>query len=151
MRDHRIKQGDVWFLLRDFSLVLATIVASLTNFIRAENNVDDDTVGFDDSDGVNDRDTIPEMAEITNDAKRDTSRRKAAKAKVVESWEDEDDRDHDSSCVEGRVAHEKPNKSTATTFEPPIWEGEGRGLADVLEAFTLLKQDFDYKFHRVWA
>ncbi|KAI5919768.1 hypothetical protein F4810DRAFT_714118 [Camillea tinctor] len=32
-RDNRIKKGDVWFLLKDFSLVLATVVASLTNFV----------------------------------------------------------------------------------------------------------------------
>ncbi|KAI1496635.1 hypothetical protein F5X99DRAFT_399678 [Biscogniauxia marginata] len=35
-RDNRIKKGDVWFLLKDFSLVLATVVASLTNFVHPD-------------------------------------------------------------------------------------------------------------------
>ena len=32
-RDNGIKEGDVWFLLKDFSLILATIVTSLNNFL----------------------------------------------------------------------------------------------------------------------
>ncbi|CRJ92342.1 hypothetical protein BN1723_017050, partial [Verticillium longisporum] len=35
-RDNRIKGGDVWFFLKDFSVVLATIVTSLTNYMRAD-------------------------------------------------------------------------------------------------------------------
>ncbi|WQF77030.1 Putative P-loop containing nucleoside triphosphate hydrolase [Colletotrichum destructivum] len=40
VRDNGIKRGDVWFRLKDFSLVLATIVTSLENFLGS-NDVDD--------------------------------------------------------------------------------------------------------------
>jgi len=34
VRDNRIKGGDVWFHLKDFSLTLASIVASMENLVR---------------------------------------------------------------------------------------------------------------------
>ena len=37
---NRIRRSDVWFLWNGFSLVLATIVASLENFFKAGDNMD---------------------------------------------------------------------------------------------------------------
>ncbi|CAJ2502285.1 Uu.00g096790.m01.CDS01 [Anthostomella pinea] len=54
-RDHKIKKGDVWFLLKEFSLVLATVVTSLTNFIEPDGSMDDD------DSGPTDDSTTPEM------------------------------------------------------------------------------------------
>ena len=44
---NRIRLGDVWFVLKDFSLILATLVASLENLFKADHNLDLDpsTVG----------------------------------------------------------------------------------------------------------
>lgn len=36
VRDNSIKSGNVWFHLKDFSLILATVVTSLSNFFRLE-------------------------------------------------------------------------------------------------------------------
>ncbi len=44
-RANGIPRSDVWFLLKDFSLVLATIVTSLTNFMKLDNASDMDIVG----------------------------------------------------------------------------------------------------------
>ncbi|KAI1427504.1 hypothetical protein F5Y12DRAFT_155748 [Xylaria sp. FL1777] len=150
-RDNKIKQGDVWFLLQDFSLVLATIVASLTNFVRAESDLDDtDMIDLDDSDEISEQDTASQVVEITKDVKHETARRKPTMKKVVESWEDDDD-DDDYASVEDDAVPKQASESTTTTIEPPTWEGDGKGLVDVLAAFTLLKQDFDDKFHKAWA
>jgi superfamily II RNA helicase len=41
VRDNGIRRGDVWFYLKDFSLVLATIVASLESFLNPDSEQDD--------------------------------------------------------------------------------------------------------------
>ncbi|KAI0204716.1 hypothetical protein F4808DRAFT_474095 [Astrocystis sublimbata] len=150
-RDNKIKPGDVWFLLRDFSLVLATIVTSLANFMRAESNGDDDLAGLEDPEEMRDTEAVSQAVRTTiRDAKLDVPRPKTAKKKIVDSWEDEEDDDDGSNTEEGAVdglADKPPTKMP----EPSVWEGDERGLADVLDAFTLLKQDFDDKFHKVWA
>ncbi|KAI0443539.1 hypothetical protein F4803DRAFT_574291 [Xylaria telfairii] len=149
-RDNKIKQGDVWFLLRDFSLVLATIIASLTNFIRAETNIDDDDmiVLEDVDDETPDKDPVGQAAETSKETKNGMARPKSAKKKVVESWEDEED---EYTSGEDVAVPKRVHEPAPTGIEPPTWEGDGKGLVDVLHAFTLLKQDFDEKFHKAWA
>ncbi|KAI0809733.1 hypothetical protein GGR55DRAFT_689435 [Xylaria sp. FL0064] len=151
-RDNKIKKGDVWFLLKDFSLVLATIVASLANFIRADENVDDSNmIDIEDSDGP-EKNTVPDITEITKDVKHEAVRCRKANKKVAESWEDDtDDDDDEYAGANDNAVHKAIHESIAATNEAPVWEGDGRGLLDVLEAFTLLKQDFDDKFHKAWA
>ncbi|KAI1352780.1 hypothetical protein F5Y01DRAFT_313444 [Xylaria sp. FL0043] len=153
-RDNKIKQGDVWFLLKDFSLVLATIVASLTNFIRADESVDDsDMIDIEGSDESPEANTVPDITETTKDVKQDPVRRRQTKKKVAESWEDDTDDDDDDEYLgaNDNAVYKAIHEPTTATIEPPVWEGDGRGLLDVLEAFTLLKQDFDDKFHKAWA
>ncbi|KAF2968035.1 hypothetical protein GQX73_g5541 [Xylaria multiplex] len=150
-RDNRIKEGDVWFLLQDFSLVLATIIASLTNFIRAESRTDDlDMINLEDGDEDEpyEKDTLDQAKEASKDAKLNIPRPKLTKQKVVDSWEDDED-DDDTSGED--VVVSKGAGEPATPTEPSAWEGDGKGLVDVLHAFTLLKQDFDEKFHKAWA
>ncbi|KAI0860058.1 hypothetical protein F4860DRAFT_480798 [Xylaria cubensis] len=149
-RDNKIKKGDVWFLLRDFSLVLATIVASLTNYIRAETNIDDDDmVDLEDLDETPDKYTAEQSTEASKDTKHKIARAKPTKKKVVESWEDEEEED-DTSEEDIAIA-KQANGFATTAIDSPTWEGDGKGLVDVLNAFTLLKQDFDEKFHKAWA
>ncbi|KAI0432295.1 hypothetical protein F5Y09DRAFT_353772 [Xylaria sp. FL1042] len=151
-RDNKIRQGDVWFLLKDFSLVLATIVASLANFIRADENTDDsDMIDLEVSDELSDQNTVSHVMETSKDVKHDIAHRKPTKKKVIESWEDDTDDDDDYQSVDDNTVHKEADKPTTSTNGPPVWEGDGRGLVDVLEAFTLLKQDFDDKFHKAWA
>ncbi|KAI1287759.1 hypothetical protein F5Y03DRAFT_113782 [Xylaria venustula] len=154
-RDNKIKQGDVWFLLKDFSLVLATVVASLTNFIRADGNVDDsDMIDLENSAEASDDDPVSQTLGMLKDVTIDASRRqpKKKKKKVAESWEDEDEDDDDSDDDVSNLSNAVPQQGyDSTDIEPPTWEGDGNGLVDVLKAFTLLKEDFDDKFHKAWA
>ncbi|KAI1364578.1 hypothetical protein F5Y08DRAFT_204635 [Xylaria arbuscula] len=150
-RDNKIKQGDVWFLLKDFSLVLATIVASLTNFVRADSHTDEEMIGVDDLDEIDECEPAAQIIETANNVKDDASRRKVAKKKVAESWDDEDEDEDGLSDGENEANPKEDERPINANCEPPVWEKDGRGLVDVLEAFTLLKQDFDEKFHKAWA
>ncbi|RWA07691.1 hypothetical protein EKO27_g7420 [Xylaria grammica] len=151
-RDNKIRQGDVWFLLKDFSLVLATIVASLTNFIRADANTDDpDMIDVENADETPDKETLDQAKETSKDTKHGAPRSKPTKKKVVESWEDDSEDEDGDAGGEDIAAPKEVHKPVTTTIESSAWEGDGKGLVDVLEAFTLLKQDFDDKFHKAWA
>ncbi|KAI0415135.1 hypothetical protein F5X98DRAFT_389297 [Xylaria grammica] len=151
-RDNKIRQGDVWFLLKDFSLVLATIVASLTNFIRADANTDDpDMIDVENADETPDKETLDQAKETSKDTKHGAPRSKPTKKKVVESWEDDSEGEDEDAVGEDIAAPKEVHKPVTTTIESSAWEGDGKGLVDVLEAFTLLKQDFDDKFHKAWA
>ncbi|KAJ2991681.1 hypothetical protein NUW58_g2432 [Xylaria curta] len=150
-RDNKIKQGDVWFLLRDFSLVLATIVASLTSFIQADVNFDDaDMIDLDPDAAENPSEEIVAV-ESPKQIRNIVVRAKLAKKKVAESWDDEDEDEDDN------IQFEEDNKAFKRVQTPtpavglPSWGNDGKGLVDVLRAFTFLKQDFDEKFHKAWA
>ncbi|KAI0490371.1 hypothetical protein F4859DRAFT_520193 [Xylaria cf. heliscus] len=150
-RDNKIKEGDVWFLLKDFSLTLATIVASLTNFIRGETSIDDaDMIDLENEDEMSDEKRVGETIQTSKDTKHSTAQPKPTKKKVVESWEDWDDEEDDHTSGDIAVS-EQVHESSTPVIDSPAWEGDGRGLVDVVEAFTLLKQDFDEKFHKGWA
>ncbi|KAI0116408.1 hypothetical protein GGR51DRAFT_316756 [Nemania sp. FL0031] len=146
-RDNKIKQGDVWFLLKDFSLVLATIVASLTNFIQADNNMDDaDLIDIEDV-GETPDEYIPHQAsEVPKDEGNSTTRHKLSKKKVVESWDDDED-----TSDEDTASLDQTHDTASTSIESSTWEKGDKSLLHVLRAFTLLKEDFDEKFHKVWA
>jgi hypothetical protein len=147
-RDNKIKQGDVWFLLKDFSLILATVIASLTNFIRHDGSIDDaEMIDLD-----NEIEALEEngMAQVVDpspegDKKLANARSKPAKKKVADSWDDEDtDGEDDATSSE-------ESDYVALTTHWPIREEDGEGLVNVLKAFTLLKQEFEEKFHKAWA
>jgi superfamily II RNA helicase len=159
---NKIRRGDVWFVLNDLSMTLATIVTSLQNFLglQAESDLDFIDVrggGDDEEENREDKmlptDTAAEAAMATTAS---TSKvppkqelafqpKKKAKKKVEESWEDEMGSDSEESEVEESWdAEDDDNK------EPPAWE-EGEGLLNVLKAFKALKEDFDTKFKAMWA
>ncbi|KAI1635019.1 hypothetical protein F4809DRAFT_470895 [Biscogniauxia mediterranea] len=115
-RDNRIKKGDVWFLLKDFSLVLATVVASLTNFVRPDGGsggaaMDDvdildaqeaaetpDEGGYNESGQAADMgkrpgtsDNLSQTAEASTATTSKKVNTMAKKEVVLDSWEDDDD------------------------------------------------------------
>ncbi|KAI2622822.1 hypothetical protein GGS21DRAFT_343625 [Xylaria nigripes] len=177
-RDNHIKKGDVWFLLRDFSLVVATIITSLTNFVQPDANFDDtDMVDLDDA-----GETPAETAETTepeensmelpvrnaNDSKPVVARRKLVAEKVPESWDDEDeddgadededkndndddDDDDDDNDDDYDDDDDESSEEDIKATKSHKWEKDGKGLANVLRAFTMLKTEFDEKFHKAWA
>ncbi|KAI0407777.1 hypothetical protein F4802DRAFT_619919 [Xylaria palmicola] len=155
-RDNGIKKGDVWFLLKDFSLVLATVVASLTNFIRADDAAVDDMIGLEDDGAETPEDAVVRESEPPpRGVERGAVRPNLRKKKVVESWDDDDEDEEDGNGYNSERTSTTPNRaegnSTPATGVPPLSGGDGHGLVDVLKAFTLLKQDFDEKFRKAWA
>ncbi|KAI9654762.1 MAG: hypothetical protein M1821_005756 [Bathelium mastoideum] len=173
-RANGIRKGDVWFLLNDFSLVLATIVTSLQNFLKLTNKSEIDML---DMKGIADLkdDEMDDIviAAVQNDTNQDdnasawgsskmpaktsaspvsvTGVKKGKAKQVAESW------DADSSDEETTTTHftepSTPNTSVPD-LEPPAWEeadGNNNGLLLVLRSFQMLKKEFDNKFRRMWA
>lgn len=163
VRDNGIKQGDVWFHLKDFSLVLATITASLGAFV-GKNSAEFDDAAMIDVQDVGD--LVHEEAEeaenehhveetgishaADNQAKsRSIPTRPVAKSKkeVAESWMDDEDSEDDDvgSPIGGGIASESATPATS-------WDDDdGAGLAKVYKAFQILRQEFEEKFRKVWA
>jgi superfamily II RNA helicase len=160
---NKIRRGDVWFVLNDLSMTLATITTSFSNFLglAAESDLDfiDVRGGGDDEEENREDKMLPTdnaaeaaAAAATNAS---TSRvppkqelafqpKKKAKKKVEESWEDEmNDESSESEVEESWDADEDSQ-------EPPAWE-QGEGMLNVLKAFKALKEDFDTKFRAMWA
>lgn len=155
VRDNQVKRGDVWFHLKDFSLVLATIVTSLTNFLALDTGGDGDMAMLDVQDANDahqehmdaidtDEDVITEVeaAQAANgglDAEMagSATRKKTKKVKVAESWEDDDSPDDDANIgpeaslnSNGVGSHCKPRMSGASrdgteSAALPAWEGDG--------------------------
>ncbi|KAF6835307.1 dead deah box helicase [Colletotrichum plurivorum] len=163
VRDNGIKQGDVWFLLKDFSLALATITASLGSFLNKNGAEFDDTamidvqdVGdlmFEEEEEADDEQHLeePNLSHATDNqaGSGSMSTRRVAKNKkhVAESWMDEEESGDESvgSSSGGGIATES---STLVTS----WDDDGgAGLLKVHKAFKILQYEFEEKFRNVWA
>ncbi|PHH83095.1 hypothetical protein CDD82_3630 [Ophiocordyceps australis] len=154
VRDNGIKKGDVWFLLKDFSLILATIVTSMTNFLKPdgdglemENVQDVDDVLTEIKDcklGVaGEAETVETTAGPAKAAGKKPTRQKV----IADSWED-DDADQEENLATG--SHSR--SSSKTSLDAPTWQTDGEeSLQLVLLAFQELRQQFDDKFRLVWS
>lgn len=152
-----VKKSDVWFLLNDFSLVLATITASLANFLKlpeSDLSLHDITGDGDEHNNAED----DQFADSTTDtestaastATADTGRtsvtsgstlasRPKAKKKVIDSWDASDD-DEDGEPETNGVAGDDPSK-----------EELERGFLNVYKAIKKLRFEFDTKFRKIFA
>ncbi|KAF2742177.1 P-loop containing nucleoside triphosphate hydrolase protein [Sporormia fimetaria CBS 119925] len=163
---NRVRAGDVWFVLNDFSLVLATIVTSLSNFMNLTSESD---LSFTDVRGEGDEeeeqqedkylppeDSGYETGSTTSMANQraDQQQQKklpvqVKKKKVADSWDD----DADEEDFQAELAAEKEKKrkeAEAKLRDQPAWE-EGEGLMNVLKSFKMLREEFDLKFRAMWA
>lgn len=159
---NRIRRGEVWFVLNDFSMVLATIVTSLSNFMNLGTESDLDFIDIrgggdeaeeDREDKFLPTDTASEITNLSgttlNSGSGPTKQelpvqvKKKKKAKVVDSWEEASEEEEEEDVEEDWDADDGDQ-------EPPAWE-EGAGLLNVLKAFRALKVDFDTKFRTMWA
>ncbi|OAA65016.1 DEAD-like helicase [Cordyceps fumosorosea ARSEF 2679] len=156
VRDNKIKRGDVWFHLKDFSLVLATIVTSLENFVRLDGRTDDDAAMADVQD-VGDamqepmeelrlgeeEEEEPEKQPAAGAARKQPKAAKASKKKTVAlaSWEDDVSDDDSASGSEA-----------TSSLDDDSWQDSGDGnLPQVIKTFKLLREEFEVKFRKVWA
>lgn len=159
-----IHKGDVWFLLNDFSLVLATIITSLMNFMKLKpandmdmlevmGNLDAVEEAEDDSVAASEADSKVDsvIADASTQPQKPVINKK--KAKDLDSWEDaadiEDTADRKSAAR--KAAEEKEELKSA--LEGAAWEGQDgeRGLLRVLKTFQKLQEEFNVKFKAMWA
>lgn len=177
VRDNGIKGGDVWFRLKDFSLILATIVTSLANFLNPDADVDDaamidvqdagdmmdESAGIDISEeGMEANITDNGMANFQSKAPI-SSKGKGKKKAVAESWdvessdgELEDTEKFPEVIANPRPKTELPSGINDTKSLPKLsalnWsQGGGESLVKVYKAFAILREQFDEKFFKVWA
>ncbi|KIW83228.1 hypothetical protein Z517_02473 [Fonsecaea pedrosoi CBS 271.37] len=107
-KENRIRKGEIWFVLNDFSLVLATIVTSLENFLKLSSSAGNETgdiMGFGDvreselddkavEVGLDNKATPSQWAPSSREpSKQESTATKAGsrpgKTKQVDSWQDE--------------------------------------------------------------
>ena len=161
-----IRAGDVWFVLQDFSLVLATLVASLENFFKAGDNLDLDlsTIGAVSDEIELEMDTAEDKLETSTEngttsgstagestseastmAKKPEKKQNASRMAVAESWDDGGD-ESSSNDDEGDANSESGQGGTEGTDELM-----DRKLKMMLLMFKKLQVEFDTKFRKIFA
>ncbi|GKZ23205.1 hypothetical protein AbraIFM66951_000706 [Aspergillus brasiliensis] len=173
-KGNMIRRGDIWFLLNDFSLVLATIVTDFENYLKLSPDIDADLMDVAGSGDAHEID-VDDNAFNSNDPLPGTAAKSAGlfqanpvqsatkppltsvsanskKPKVADSWED-DLSDDDGSEPENRMP-ESGGGSKATNKVPSsvlAGEVEEKGFLQVLRAFKMLRDEFNEKFKAMWA
>ncbi|KAJ5431201.1 hypothetical protein N7445_008933 [Penicillium cf. griseofulvum] len=165
---NRIRRGDIWFVLNDFSLTLATIKASIEGFLKPGGNIGADMLdvagGGDDYENLVD-DKAVDQIEAENAGKLTTKQdntqamaaapvpvaRPRAKKVVMDSWEDEmDDEDLDEIVDEATDSLKDTTNDLKATQEKPV-DKSHRSMFLVAKAFKELHSEFDSKFKAMWA
>ncbi|PVH90972.1 P-loop containing nucleoside triphosphate hydrolase protein [Periconia macrospinosa] len=128
-RANKIRKSDLWFHLKDFSLILATIITSLTNYMKPSSVTDIDMADLMDS--TDTHETLEEDLQIERSEKAgehgDSSVPSTVWAPLSKGvWADEDD------------DIEKPSDIAMR-------------LPNVLKAFQYVKGVFDGNFKQMWA
>ncbi|KAH7193064.1 uncharacterized protein B0J16DRAFT_300657 [Fusarium flagelliforme] len=146
VRDNRIKQGDVWFHLKDFLLTLKTIVTSLKGVMSAEGDYDWDVLHEDDnqmdeSSVVLDEFEIQNASEVVDKTPKLSAKGKP-KIKVADSWDDDESEESETESIGSTAANTSGNPSKA--------DRKG-GLMFVLKAFKLLEEEFGEMFYKIGA
>ena len=161
-KDNVIRRSDIWFYLKDFSLVLATIVTSLTSYVKGP--VSD--MEFLDLQGAGDMDEI-EISEdesesengeqkgrpsIQENKEKETlpMRAREKKQAVADSWEDEADEEEEEAQGKSEEQDDKSGSENASDDSSTYRNSQG-DLKRVLRAFKTLQADFDTKFYKMWA
>ncbi|KAI9723453.1 MAG: hypothetical protein M1828_004183 [Chrysothrix sp. TS-e1954] len=149
-----IRKSDVWFLLNDFSMVLATIVTSMKNFLKLSPASDMDMLdingAFDaheeEEEGkLADFETMSGTTAVDSEAGGNKKPIKTkSKSKVADTWQLQDEHDEDEMTDE-----EDDNSENVST---PSLDRESDGsLVIVLAAFQRLNNEFNTKFRAMWA
>lgn len=161
-RANGVRRADIWFLLNDFSLVLATIITSLMNFCKLKpgndmdlldvmGNLDAHEEAEDDKVAASDpADTsLPIIADSTTQPEKPVTAKK--KAKNVDSWEEVADEEDAIVGAQERQA-KTAARHAAEAADAPAWENEdNEGLLKVLKALQKLNTEFNLKFKAMWA
>ena len=164
-----IKNSDAWYLLQDFSLVLKTILASIAKFISPSDALadddfeldglssDDDEFESDNNDGSGGLRTPLARVVDGNAVSQKPKTIKRKKAKVVDSWEDatSESKTNDGGGTNKKDENGVGRHGSASAAVPgaafSAQSSPEQGFAAVYLAFGKLQEQFDQKFHKVWA
>ena len=157
-----IGKGDVWFLLNDFSLVLATVVTSLESFLKAVPVDESEMINLSGQGDVMEADVGDEESNAPSEkssklatAKAPEPLLKAKMKKVVkDNWDasDSDDETVFTSPEEvSSTARTSESLLDSDEYSSSIDSSSDDGLLNVLTAFRMLKAEFDDKFRAMWA
>ncbi|KAI1973257.1 hypothetical protein LOZ51_005071 [Ophidiomyces ophidiicola] len=173
---NRVRRGDVWFVLNDFSLILATIVTSFENFLQLSSNVDVDMIdvmgGGDAHENELDDHVIENGAPVTTHGAasagvlpirqqqvptaaplQSNPPTQKTKKKVTESWDDDlsDDSEDNGEFSDGYSDVKKSNNQGDTPSIETSNVSSVNDLLLVLKAFRMLQSEFNQKFRAMWA
>ncbi|KAI4223032.1 MAG: hypothetical protein LQ349_007511 [Xanthoria aureola] len=157
-----VRKSDVWFLLNDFSLVLATIQTSLANFMKIpeasggdmedlvgggdESNNKDDEALMGDSGYGSAASSVADGPIATSLPNRSTGGK--PKKKVEDSWEVAADADAQKEEEEEEAAWDDGDSED----EGPQTVAEmEQGFLRIYKSFGKLKREFDLKFRAMFA
>jgi hypothetical protein len=159
-------------LLNDFSLVLATIITSLMNFMKLteatdldmmevmgnmdahEEAEDDKVAATEDTESVASAPSAADSGVVLSERPKPTTSAAPTKkqSKNAESWEDLASDVESEDEVEAAKQKALGEEANALAEEMAAWEGDGgQGLKDVLKAFQKLHAEFTVKFKAMWA
>ncbi|RGP77383.1 dead deah box helicase [Fusarium longipes] len=157
VRDNLIKRSDVWFHLKDFSLVLKAIVTSLKGVLDSGGgfymeDLDDDDNLSDTSEG--DAEAVSKVVEVQKPSEESNKIAQAlaknkVKSEVPDSWNDESDASESEESVPGSNHVGSSTAKESIAIQPEF--GSGCGLMQVLRAFELLEAEFADKFYKIGA
>lgn len=166
-----IRRSDIWFMLNDFSLVLATIIASLMNYMRLVEATDLDMLevmgDFDTHEEERDDQVAADEAgsEISGPSAADSGivmddsyqgkqtqlpNRGKKSGKNVESWEVTADAETAADDREKKRQELIESEEQAERIAAAA-ELKDEGLKDVLLAFQKLHSELMVKFKAMWA
>jgi hypothetical protein len=172
---NRIRRGDVWFALRDFSLILASLVTSLENLVKGGDSLDLDLSSIGAVSDEIERETDESEDRLFHSTNKGTlggsvagssgtemgaavpkttPKQNNKKAKVLDSWEDDgeddgyDDNNDDPSDLDREGDIESP---CAPSHSGDTARETDRKLTKVLVMFKKLQGEFDAKFRKTFA
>ncbi|KAL9581113.1 MAG: hypothetical protein Q9212_004097 [Teloschistes hypoglaucus] len=165
-RANGVRKADVWFLLNDFSLVLATIQTSLANLMKIPDTATDmeDLVGGGDEGNNKDEDQFvdsgyvsaassvhdgPASTTASNSILPDRSSKAKGKKKVEESWEEA--ADADAQAEEDAAAWDQDDSEDNDEGGPQTAKELEQGFLRIYRSFSRLKEEFDRKFRAMFA
>lgn len=127
-----IRRGDIWFVLNDFSMVLATIVTSLLNFMKVQ--------PMDDAEMTN----ISGQGDVMEEGADDEEERDGPRLNASEKVKEE--------AAAGAFGEEEEDETDADGYtSSSSGSFQQEGLLDVLVAMQMLQAEFDRKFKAMWA
>lgn len=159
-----IKGGDVWYHLKDFSLILSTIVTSFANFLELPNA--DGDFGFEEEDELEIADDDGPLLSgdegngMRNDVcgapappQKEQKKNKAKKKVVAESWDDESsDEDTEDDTKTANHGDDSWSSSASGYPQAPRWaDNGGPSLMEIFRNFSALQREFEEKFHKTFA